>query len=462
MGISLGRTGEGLVKGMLHNFQKQSPVTNILSRRRGVANLSSRTFQTMSLATEMIGRVPMYVADQLHQARLRLEFPDILAISEEGINIGMGIRIRKVVPEELGKISRPYWDHVRLFEIIGERSGLHAFIGVHTLMEVNGRLWCIGGTRMRNDYPSRDHALRDVLRLSRAMTYKSAAADIPIGGGKCNIIYDPHSPNKEAVLRDFAKALEYLKLIFTGQDMNISPQDARLMGLVAQHSIVGSPGYSMGGTLPTPPTAKGVFLAIQKAAKLHGIPMRELRVALQGLGGVGSNLVPYLVEAGAKVTATDINPKVRRKIYEKFGDKVTLLDDPEAIYDVATDVFSPSAKEDVLNDSTIPRIVKTGVKIIAGAANNPLQDDVKHAEQLREAGIFYYRDYVVNGGGLMGVASGVMGYDPMVKVEGIADSVVKLHQLMKSGKTGHEAGEIFAEERLSSWPRLTSQGWQEK
>ncbi len=440
-------------------FQLHSPVTGLLGRDIDAASLGRKAFMAAARRSEALG-LPQFAVDQFHQASLRLTAPDITAIPVQGIDIGMGITIKRIMPDKLGSVSRPYWDHVRLFEITGERSGLHAYIGIHSLMKVNGRLWAIGGTRMRGDYETPDHALRDVLRLARAMTYKCAAADIPVGGGKCDITYDPKSPNKAAVLADFAKALEFLKVIFTGQDMNISPEDAILMGSIAQHSIIGPSDISMGGIPPTPPTAKGVFIAIKKAAELHGIPMGELIVALQGLGGVGSNLVPYLVEAGARVIATDVSPKARRAIADRFSGKVGVLDDPEGIYDVEAHVFSCSAREDVLNDDTIPRIVKAGVKIVAGAANNPLKDDVRHAQQLRDAGVWYYRDYVVNGGGLMGVASGVMQFDPMVKVEGIAQSVARLHELMASGLTGHDAGERFAEERLAQWRRLTAGGWQ--
>lgn len=437
-------------------FQARSPITNLLARTRLTSMVGRECFQLAESLSPRGG----CLADQFHQAQLRLAAPNILAIPEHWTNIGGGIRVRKVAAEELGEVSKPYFDHVRLLEIVGENSGLHAYIAVHSLMEVNGRLWCIGGTRMRCDYQTPDHALRDVLRLSRAMTYKCAAADIPIGGGKCDITCDPNSPKKDAILKDFGKALEYLKVIFTGQDMNISSANARLMGLVAPHGIVGPSDIAMRGLPPTPPTAKGVFVAIKKAAELNGIPLNELTVALQGLGGVGANLVPYLIEAGVKVTATDVSAVAREAVRDKFGDKITVLDNPDDIYKVKAQLFSCSAREDVLNDVTIPLLAQSGVKMLVGAANNPLTDDVKHAKMLQEFGIFYYRDFVVNGGGLMAVASGVMGYDPMIKVEGIAGSVERLHQLMLSGKTGHEAGEIFAGERLAQWKRFTSQGWQ--
>ncbi|MCX5750442.1 MAG: hypothetical protein NT099_02030 [Candidatus Saganbacteria bacterium] len=456
--------GGGGTARLRYELQKHSPVTTLL-RDSMLSNWSEIAFQVGQRLTFGKKGLPAFVSDQLHQAGLRLASPDVLEIPSSGIHVGGGIWIRRVMPESLGEVSRPYFEHVRLFEILGPRikgePGLHAFIGVHSMMAVNGRPWCIGGTRMRGDYASVDEAARDVLRLSRAMTYKCAAAGIPIGGGKCDIMFDPKSPHRDLVIKQFALALEYLKVIFTGQDMNISPRDAVNMALVAQHSIIGPSDLSMGGIPPTPPTAKGVFLAIKKAAELKGIAMDKLAIALQGLGGVGGNLIPYLLEAGVKIVATDAKPETRAAMKEKFGGKISVLDNPDDIYAVKADVFSPCAREDVLNDDTIPRIIAAGVKLVIGAANNPLRDDVKHAEMLRDAGILYFRDFVVNGGGLMGVASGVMRFDPMQRVETISRSTERLHQFMtREGLTGHEAGERLAEEQLAQWNRFAQFGWQ--
>ena len=445
---------------LYQKFQASNPITNLMSRTSLTRKVGQVAFRAAAKITGLAINAPgaSFIHGQFQLASLRLACPDILKIPTEGISIGGGIMVRSVPFDELETEAKPHFNHVRLLEITGTKTGLHAYIGVHSLILYKGRPTCIGGCRIRNDYKSLGEAQRDVLRLSEAMANKNATADVMLGGGKCDIMADPKADNIMEILADFGQALEYLQVIFTGQDMNHSKEMATLLSLISPHGIVGVEEYSMRGIEPTPPTAKGVFEGIKGAAKVNGYKLNSLRVSLQGLGGVGANLVPYLVEAGVKLTVTDVRPEARQAIREKYGDSVTVLDNPEDIYSVPADLFSTSAKEDVLNDATIPLIHKAGVKMIVGAANNPLRDKELHGKLLQKLGIFFYSDFVVNSGGLIGVASGALNYDPMVRVARIGEATERLHELMvERNLTGPKAGEELVRETLASWNRMVNQ-----
>ena len=271
-------------------------------------------------------------------------------------------------------------------------TGLRAIIAVHST--VLGP--AVGGCRMF-PYASEDDALNDVLRLSRGMTYKSALAGLPFGGGKSVIIGDPRKDKTADLMRamgDFVHSQggRYV----AAEDSGTGVEDIRLMAERTSH-VSGMDDNEFGGD-PSPSTAWGVFLAIRTAVKhrLGEDSLQGVRVAVQGLGHVGYYLAGYLHTAGAKVLGTDVNTEnLRRAVKDHAVEAVV----PDAILGAEVDVFAPCAMGAVLNANTIPGL-RAG--IVAGAANNQLAT-AADGESLQERGILYCPDFLINAGGIIDV-----------------------------------------------------------
>lgn len=266
--------------------------------------------------------------------------------------------------------------------------GLKAIIAIHSTL----RGVAVGGCRM---YPYSDEqmALNDVLKLSKAMTYKAAIHDLPVGGGKAVIIADPRCDSKKQLLRAFAERLNLLNGRYhTADDMGTTVMDMELMREITP--------YARGIPMPTgeasPATAYGIFCSIKAALKFQNGQYNPTRcsVAVQGVGSVGSRLCQYLVEEGMKVFATDINTHALRNIVRTIG----VIPLPiEEIYSADVDVFSPCAIGGILSE---PNIHQLKAKIVVGAANNQLRNE-QCAALLHQRGILYAPDYIVNAGGLI-------------------------------------------------------------
>jgi len=300
----------------------------------------------------------------------------------------------------------------------------------------------MGATRLW-PYASEVNALRDVLCLSRGMTYKAACANIPVGGGKAVIIADPQAKTSE-LLRAYGRFVNSLNGRFiTGQDVNLSPVDLREIYQETKY-VVGISEKSGG---PASLTAHGVLLGM-KAAVEFGLQkgLDELKIAVQGLGNVGSNLCQLLYEKGATLFVTDINPERTAKIKRLYGATVV---DPNEIYTLDVDVFSPCALGAILNDSTIPLLKAS---IVAGAANNQLENEQQHSKLLKSKGIFYCPDYVINAGGLINVYNEMIGYEEdkaLKQLNGIYDSLLEIFNIAKQQDiTNFEAAQKLAEERI--------------
>ena len=271
-------------------------------------------------------------------------------------------------------------------------TGLRAIIAVHST--VLGP--AVGGCRMY-PYASEDEALNDVLRLSRGMTYKSALAGLPFGGGKSVIIGDPRKDKTAKLMHamgDFVNSQggRYV----AAEDSGTGVADIRLMAERTPH-VSGMDDNEFGGD-PSPSTAWGVFLAIRTAVKhrLGEDSLQGVRVAVQGLGHVGYYLAGYLHTAGAKVLGTDVNTEnLRRAVKDHAVEAVV----PDAILGAEVDVFAPCAMGAVLNANTIPGL-RAG--IVAGAANNQLAT-AADGESLQERGILYCPDFLINAGGIIDV-----------------------------------------------------------
>ena len=288
--------------------------------------------------------------------------------------------------------SKSYDGHEQVSYIEDQASGLKAFIAVH-----NTNLGpSVGGCRMY-PYGSEAEALEDVLRLSRGMTYKSAVAGLPMGGGKAVIIGDPHADKTPALFKAMAEFVDqHQGLYVAAEDSGTAVADMQLMSESTEH-VLGHEKDSKYGGDPSPFTAQGVFYAMQSAARYHwgSSDLSGVKVAIQGVGSVGFNLCRDLLEAGAQVVVADTHQNALRKA-ESIGASSVPIDE---IHRVPADIFSPCAMGAILNDSSIPELSAT---IIAGGANNQLANHY-HARILRKRGILYAPDFVANAGGIIDV-----------------------------------------------------------
>jgi leucine dehydrogenase len=292
-------------------------------------------------------------------------------------------------------------------------SGLKAIIAIHdtTLGPA------AGGCRMWR-YESEAEALTDVLRLSRAMTYKNALAGLPLGGGKSVIIGDAHTDKNPQLLVAFARHVEMLGgRYWTAEDIGIGMRDVEDVLARGTRYVFGLPSKTGN---PAPFTARGGFEGMRAAVeqRLGRKSLSQLRVAVQGIGSVGWELCRLLHEAGASLVVSDVDPHAARRAVDAFSARAV---DVEAIYDADVDVFAPCARGGILNDATIPRLRAV---VVAGVANNQLAQP-RHGRRLHERGVLYAPDFLVNAGGMHNASGDILGAydakDAMTRVRRIYD-----------------------------------------
>lgn len=289
--------------------------------------------------------------------------------------------------------SAPAFDHHELVAFgMDKATGLRAIIAVHDSTLGPG----VGGCRMF-PYASDEAALHDVLRLSRGMTYKSALAGLPLGGGKSVIIGDPHTQkSRELMLAmgDFVNSQggRYVAAEDSGTGVN----DIRTMAERTRW-VSGMEDNEHGGD-PSPSTAYGVYLGMRAAVRhrLGAVSFQGLRVAIQGLGHVGYYLAAQLRSDGAIVYGADVNAGNLARAEHELG---VIAIDPDAILFQEVDILAPCAMGAVLNADSIP-VLRAG--IVAGAANNQLATDAD-GFSLQERGILYCPDFLINAGGIIDV-----------------------------------------------------------
>jgi leucine dehydrogenase len=272
-------------------------------------------------------------------------------------------------------------------------SGLRAIIAIH-----NTNLGpALGGCRMW-PYASEDEAVRDVLRLSRGMTYKAAMAGLPYGGGKAVIIGNPRRDKSEALLRAMGRFVDSLGGRYhTAEDVGTTVEDMDIL----RKETACAHGFSSASGDPSPATAYGVYMGLRAAVSfgLGRSDLRGLTVAVQGLGNVGTRLCRYLADEGARLIVTDINAEAVDRAVRAFGATPVA---PDAIHRAEADVFAPCALGAILNDRTIPEL---GAHIVAGAANNQLAEP-RHDRMLKDRAVLYAPDYVINAGGMIDIHVG--------------------------------------------------------
>lgn len=292
-----------------------------------------------------------------------------------------------------GQIST--MNHEQLVICHDQTTGLRALIGIHNT--VLGP--ALGGTRMW-PYASDSEAITDVLRLSRGMTFKNALAGLNLGGGKAVLIGDPKLKN-EAFLRRFGRFVESLGGRYvTAEDVNMKTSDMEYISMETRH-VTGLPQIKGGAGDPSPVTAFGVYMGMKAAAKkaFGSDSLQGKKIGVQGVGQVGKYLIGYLVKEGAEIMITDIFDDKLKEISKETGATVV---DPTIIYDLPMDIYAPCALGATINDHTIDRLK---CAVIAGGANNQLQDEEKHGKTLMEKGIVYAPDFLINAGGVINVGA---------------------------------------------------------
>ncbi len=304
----------------------------------------------------------------------------------------------------------------------GQRSGLFTFVAVHSTV----RGPSLGGCRMWSYEDSRE-ALRDVLRLSRAMTYKMAVADLPLGGGKGVIMLSPHtrlsSERRHQALLDFADTVAALDgRYITAEDVGTSSRDMSVIVQRTKH-VAGLARSRGGSGDPSPFTALGVEYAIRACCEraFGEDSLRGRSVCVIGLGHVGSRVAKRCARAGAKLVVADVDES-KRRLAEELGARWM---SPEDALEAEAEIIAPCALGGVLNDETVPRL---RCRIIAGAANNQLADD-GIADLLSRRGILWAPDFVANGGGVINIAEEFDDYDAATarrRVRGIADTLRRI------------------------------------
>jgi leucine dehydrogenase len=331
----------------------------------------------------------------------------------------------------------------KVVRVSDKKSGLSALIAIHdtTLGPA------LGGIRI-HPYATSQEALVDVLRLAKGMTYKSAVAEVGFGGGKSVIIADPRKQKTPEMLTAFGAAVEKLGgQYICAEDVGCTTEDVRIVRKATKY-VVGLAHAKSSGD-PAPFTAWGTYRGIcATLKKIYGSDSLEGRVvAIQGLGSVGAILAEHLFWSGAQLILSDIDAVKLERLATKWGARTVPTDQ---ILSVECDVLAPCAMGGILNEQTIPNLRCKGV---AGCANNQLLKDTD-ADALRERGILYAPDFVINAGGLLNVSFEVAeeGYTPIpprTRVHRIYDHLIAIYEIAdRNRESTHNAALALANYRI--------------
>ena len=319
--------------------------------------------------------------------------------------------------------------------------GLHAIIAVHST--VLGP--ALGGMRLW-PYPSEEEALTDVLRLAKGMTYKAACAGLDLGGGKSVILGEPggKTPDLFRAMGEFVDSFEGRYI--TAEDVNTKPSDMEYVAQATEHVT----GRAAASGNPSPYTAHGCFLGLKATLEeVYGSGDMSGRVfAIEGAGSVGSSFAKMIADEGGRIVTADIREEAAQALARETGGSVV---SPDEIRFIDCDVYAPCALGGSLNDETIPRLK---CKAVVGAANNQLLEP-RHGEMLREHGIKYAPDYVVNAGGLINVYNELgTEYDETRALSMMGMIYTNLKEIYRisreEGVSTGTAADRFAERRLEA------------
>ena len=313
----------------------------------------------------------------------------------------------------------------------------------------------MGGTRIYK-YESADEALFDLLRLARAMTYKTAAGGINFGGGYLIVLEQPGMEKDESLFRGLGRFVESMKGRFiAGGDIGVTEEYMEYIKMETDY-ITGLPAYYGGSGDHSIMCAYGTFMGLLAAAA-HRWGSNDLsgkKIVIQGYGRIGSQLAALAKTKGAEITVAEINPEKEKKAASD-GFKIIPA---EKIYTEKCDILAPCAVGAVISKDTSE---KFQCEIIAGSANNQLlneDDDV----YLKKRGILYTPDFIINVGGMIDVSEEYLGYKNGYKAdkvkrktENIYDRVLEiLNYSDQNDITTYEAGIHFARKRIESIKKI--------
>lgn len=296
-----------------------------------------------------------------------------------------------------------------------EVTGLKAIIAIHSTALGPAA----GGCRMW-DYADSTAMTRDVLRLSQGMSYKNAMAGLPLGGGKAVILGNSKTDKSPELFRAFGRAVNSLGgKYWTAEDVGISPQDMALVREETPYVAGLNQGAAASGD-PSPVTAEGVYRGIRRAVGVAfgSDDLEGRKVAVQGVGHVGADVVRKLRAAGADVFIADIAADQVARLADETG-AVPVSVDEILFKDV--DVVSPNALGGILNPDNLPKL---NCRVVAGGANNQLSSP-DMGDALKARGILYAPDYVINGGGIINVAAEISGHYDKSWVEAKLDTLME-------------------------------------
>ena len=355
-----------------------------------------------------------------------------------------------ITPKELQKIDPVFGqlsfdNHEQIVFCNDKDTGLKAIIGIHNT--VLGP--ALGGTRMWN-YANEWEALNDVLRLSRGMTFKSAISGLNLGGGKAVIIGDAKVDKTPEMITKFGEYVNSLSgKYITAEDVGTTTADMDRINDVTKF-VTGISESRGGSGNPSPVTAYGVYMGMKAAAKYKfGTEnLNGKKVLVQGIGHVGETLVEHLTKEGALVQITDINEARVHEVAAKYN---TQIFNGKDLYSADVDIYAPCALGATINDDTIDRIQ---AKVIAGAANNQLANEIIHGQILKDRGIAYAPDFLINAGGIINVYAEIVGYDKaeaMKRTENIFNTTLEIFNFADANNiTTHQAAMSIAQNRVDA------------
>lgn len=348
-----------------------------------------------------------------------------------------------------------------LFNVMGKRGheqvvfccdesvGLKAIIAIHSTALGPA----LGGTRMWN-YDSEEDAVRDVLRLSRGMTYKAAVTGLNLGGGKAVIIGDPKKDKSEALFRSFGRFVQSLGgRYITAEDVGTNTSDMEYVRMETKN-VTGLVRALGGSGDPSPVTAYGVFHGMRACVdELYGSDsLKGLKVTIQGLGQVGEALMELLTKEGAEMSITDLDMNRAERLAAKYNAKAIGVDE---VFKIEGDIYAPCALGGTINTNSLSNF---GYKIVAGCANNQLEDENVHGNMLKNKNILYAPDYVINAGGLINVWNELQGYNKgkaLNEVKGIYNILRNVFDIAKKeNMPTNLASNRLAEKRIAQLSTL--------
>lgn len=339
--------------------------------------------------------------------------------------------------------------HQNLFFCNDPSVGLKAIVAIHdtTLGPA------IGGVRML-PYDSEEDAIEDALRLSKAITYKSSLAGLNLGGGCAVIIGDNRNAKTEVLMRRFGQFVESLGGNFIASiDVGTTQRDLEFIHAETDY-VAGLPKSMNGGGDTTFFAARGVFYGIKAAIKeLYGDDsLAGRKIAVQGVGSVGEQLVSMLRNENARVYVSDMTEERKMKVAAKYKAEPIQY---STSYELDVDVYAPCALGGTVNPDTVP---KMRCKIIAGSANNQLKEEEKTIQLLREHNILYTPDFLINSGALISCYSEIEGYGNE-RTESLIRNIYSatrqvLQQSREEGITTYEAAKQLAEKRIADMSKI--------